>query len=230
LYTHKRNKHNIIPITNKQDIFKAKDECQNKFKYSAFDNNTNINGIAIGLKEKYIEICEAYYSDESSMFYNPRYNLTNDPFISLLDVYINNNLGQISIPNKNNKKLIFIDNILLVYSILLLEVTRDCFFLDRLVKFIFLLRNYLNLVGWEHNKYLHSYGLLNEFTKTGEYCSKNTTEQIPELINNFVAVFVYMEGSFGTNAKEYIDLAENLCYWLYINSFSHYKIFKNEGI
>jgi hypothetical protein len=170
-----------------------------------------------------------YYNNTGSIFFKPG-RKSDDPFVELLDVYINNNLSQISTPNRHNKKLIFIDNILLVYSVLLLEVTRDCFFLDKLVRFIFLLRNFLNLVGWEYNKYLFSYGLLDDYEEKGEYCSKNTTDQIPELINNFVSVFVYLDESFAKDAKEYIDLAENLCYWLYINAFSQYKIFKNEGI
>jgi hypothetical protein len=180
------------------------------------------------IKSKYIDLCEEHYGNPKSAFYNPKYCCRSDPFLKLVNVYLANGLTKVSIPDPENGKLNFIDNVLLVYSVLLLEVTQDAFFLDTLVKFIFQIRNYLNLCGWEHSQYLYNYGILKTLTKIGEYCSNNTTNQIPELINNFTSFFVYLEPKFAQNAKDFIDITENFCYWLYINNFSNYKIFKLE--
>jgi hypothetical protein len=141
------------------------------------------------------------------MFYSPRWECTSDPFVKLLDVYRFAKVTQLVIPDKDNTKLNFIDNILLTYAILLLEVTRESNFLNHVVGFIFLIRSYLNVVGWEHNRYLNSYGLSCDVGGGQFYCSRNICDQVPELINDFVAVFVGLDEGFAKNAKEYVDLA-----------------------
>jgi hypothetical protein len=143
-------------------------------------------------------------------------------------IYKYGNLKKVEVPK--DVRLHFIDNILLIYVILLLQVTRENVYLKLLIKFVFLIRNYINMVGWDHNKYLYGYGLIEDRRNKGQYCCKNTCDQIPELINNFISSFICLDDEFGKHENEMIDLSENLCYWLYINRLSSYKLLKHNEL
>lgn len=197
-----------------------------RFKYGAFEMNQNIKGITADIHDTYNSLCKAYFLDENSVFYKPSFSPSTDSFSVILKGYLDANLCQVKIPKPNDSRN-SIDNILSIYLILFLEVTKDRFFLDLLVKFVFLFRNYLNLSGWDHNKFLHEYGLLDKFEKRGEYCANNNCEQVPELINDFVSTFIELDPSFAGELKDLTDITQNFCYWLYINSFTNFKLFKN---
>ncbi len=191
--------------------------------------NTNIKKISTELITSFTKICREVYYDPKSIFYNPKYNLDNDYFIKILRYYHISDLDKINIPKPDDEKNNKIYNVLAVYLILLIEVTREKFFLELLVKFVFLLREYLNIRGWDHFSYLKEFGLIKNLNIKGEFCVNNTCEEIPELINEFVSVFLEIDPRFSANIKDLTDLTQNFCYWLFINGFSNYKLCKYDN-
>lgn len=135
-------------------------------------------------------------------------------------------MDKVTIPNPREKAKTIIDNILVIYLILLVEVTRDKFYMEVIVKFGFLFREYLNMTGWDYYLYLNEYGLCDNLNIEGEFCAKMNCEEIPELVNDFVLYFLDMEESFSSNRKEIADITQNFCYWLFINGFTNYKLAK----
>jgi hypothetical protein len=228
LYTHKRNKHNIIPITGKPEIFKLGNSLSNlgKFKYNAFEANSNIQGNVKEIIHSFQSVCLQFYFDEKSTFFNPVYQIQNDKFLYFLNMILNSKIQKIEIPKPEDNPCIY--QVLSVYLILLMEVTREKFFTDLLVKFVFLLREYLNIVGWDHKKFLSDFGLMKKFQVNDEFCSVNGCEEIPELVNNFIGVFIEMDPLFSSYSKDLTDISQNFCYWLFINGFTDYKLCKNE--
>jgi hypothetical protein len=229
LYTHKRNKHNIIPITGKPEVFKNNSTSfPGKFKYSAFDSSINVKALSEDLIASFYKLCREQKNNPNSIFYNPDYSLDDDYFIKVLKYYCESGLHKVQIPTQQESGQNSIYHFLAIYLILLLEITKDKFFCELLVKFAFMLREYLNLIGWDHKKKLMNYGIISHFTPTGEYCSKNSCEDLPELMDDFVCVFLEIDELSSANAKDLTDICQNFCFWLYINKFTCYKLAKVE--
>ena len=124
----------------------------------------------------------------------------------------------------------YVDNILVVYLILILEVTREKFYAQLIVKFVFLFREYLNNFGWEYKRYLHEYGLNDNLKIDGEFCQKNNCEEVPELVNDFISIFMEMDADFSdSNVNDMMDICQNFCYWLLINNLTCFKLSKISG-
>ena len=225
LYTHKRNKHNIIPITGKPDIFKTGGlNASAKFKYNIMETKTNVKGSTDIIIRAYKKNCAYFFQEPKSILYKKNFNMKDDQFLCLLEVYNTSGLEKISIPQLHEKDKLFIDNVLTIYLILLVEVTRETAFTQLVVKFIFLFRVYLNLLGWDHFRYLEDYGLLDELHVSGEFCTRSNCEELPELVNDFLAVFLDVDERLNEEKKEMADIIQNLCNWLFINGLTNYKV------
>jgi hypothetical protein len=225
LYTHKRNKHNIIPITGKPEIFKTGgNTVYNKLKYNIMETRTNVKASADIIIKCYKNNCEYFYTDPSSTFFKKNFHPSQDSFLKLLEIYKISGLEKICIPALHEKEKLFVDNILAIYLILLVEITRETIFTQLVVKFIFLFREYLNLVGWDHFKYLEDFGLVNQLMVKGEFCSFCSCEELPEMVNDFVAVFLECDVRLAPEKKDMADIVLNLCNWLFINNLTNYKV------
>ncbi len=225
LYTHKRNKHNIIPITGKPEIFKSGgNSVSNKLKYNIMETRNNVKASADIIIRYYKKYFEYFYMDSNSILFKKNFNPIQDSFLKLLEIYKISGLEKICIPAHNEKEKLFVDNILIIYLILLVEITRETIFTQLVVKFIFLFREYLNLLGWDHFKYLEDFGMMNEFMIKGEFCSTCTCEELPEMVNDFVAVFLECDSRLTSEKKEMADIVLNFCNWLFINNLTNYKV------
>ena len=176
--------------------------------------------------EKYKQLCEITYLNERSIFYKANFDFKNDLFIKTLESYSNQETDQIKVPKPQEIEKQKINNVLVIYLILLVEVTRTNCFMELLTKFVFLFREYLNMMGWEHIKYLNQYGLVQGCNLSGEFCEENTCEEVPELVNDFTTIFIELDYEFSLYAKDIKDITQNFCYWLYINELTNFKLVK----
>lgn len=231
LYTHKRNKHNIIPITKKQEIFKKNEGINPKgkkiryFKYTEFNENSNIYKLCINVMDIMRNVLEDLYLNSKSQLFNKGFIIDNYPLIYHLNSTKNIKSKHISIPSKHENYSI--DKILTIYLLLLIEVSVDSTFINGVIKFVVLLREHINLCGWEHKRYLFDYGMSEPFVPIGDFCDKNNTEEVPELLNDFIEVFIDIdsENHFGIDKSSMADLTENFSNWLFLNELTNFKIF-----
>ncbi len=229
LYTHRRNKHNIIPITGKPEFFKSNSSNNvTKFRYNALETTNDVRGIISNILTIYQDLCEKYFTSPGSIL-EKNYYLEEDKFVSLLKYYQEHGMEKPKIP-KFEEVGDYINNILAVYLILILEVTREKYYAQLIVKFVFLFREYINVFGWEHKKFLHEFGLNDNLVIEGEFCQKNNCEEVPELVNDFIGVFLELDPEFvDSDVKDMSDICQNFCYWLLINGLTCFKLSKIEG-
>lgn len=65
---------------------------------------------------------------------------------------------------------------------------------------------------------------INTINQDKEYCSKNTSEEIPKMLNNIIEEFFQPNFFFGIEISELIDLIAHFSFWLYTNNFSTLKV------
>jgi len=161
-------------------------ESKNKFKYSEFNNNPNLSLLLREIKQKLVDIIGDLFSNKESVLYKAHYKVESHSFILLINQYLHSQVNKIAIPNKNAN----IDFVLITYLILILEITKDRLIFKDLIRFVIIMREYLNICGWEYKAYLHDFGLVNKFYPIGDYTSLNNAEEIPELFNDFFNCFL----------------------------------------
>jgi hypothetical protein len=243
LYTHKRNKHNIIPITGKQDIFKnyTKDVGRTgpntnfavKYKYSAVENiNEGLNYAMNSIKSIYADTIKDLFCKEGSLLFKNGYDQNSHEGYKLLKLYEDGyeatTLNSGDSGNILQKKKI--DDVLVLYLINFFKVTGQISDLNKLVvKFVILFREYLNIVGWDYKKNFIKYNVAVPFSLNGSYTQCNECEDLPDLINDFISVFIQMEPNmFDLNLKEFMDIIKNFYNWLFVNNLTNFKITENE--
>ena len=158
------------------------------------------------------------------MFYKPNYSIDLDPFMKILKEYHLSEIQKLSIPSSEDNESTRIYNLLAIYMILLVEITKEPFFYELLAKFVFLLKEYLNSFGWDFKKKMIDLGISDEIPTIGEFCFENNCEELPEMINEFVTIFIRLDPEFSDDIKNLIDISRNFCFWLYINKFTYYKL------
>lgn len=224
LYTHKRNKHNIIPITGKPDFFRnANLDSQNKFKYNTQISKKDLTENLMKIINCYKSLIEEYYLNTRSTLYKKNYN-NDDIFLNELNEFLKIDLLNITVPKSEQN--LNIDTILIIYAILLIKVKSDFNFICTVTKFIFLFREYLNMIGWDYIKNLQDYGLCERTDFSKLFTIYNNCEEIPELLEDFGEVFLEIDSVFSIEKFKISDIAENFCYWLYINDLTPYKLLK----
>jgi hypothetical protein len=222
LYTHKRNKHNVIPITGKQPIFK-KNKNSYKFKYSALESNNKNIKLRESLEQTYRAKLLDFFADPKCILYSNGFCPDDYPGLHKLKKYS-------FIPQKEIKEILknaTIDDALAIYLSSFVEVTRKDFFKDLVTTYIILLRTYLNTIGWEYKRKFKDAGVNVEFDYTGAFTSLNDCKEITDLINEFISVFMYMDKKFYIEEKCLKDITMNFCNWLYVNDLTNFKLVTN---
>jgi hypothetical protein len=88
-------------------------------------------------------------------------------------------------------------------------------FFGKLLKFVFLFREYLN--SMYKDKVKNEEGL--------EYSECTNAEDAPDISNEFVTEFLDAENlKYGINKEDAIDLTQNFCQWLYDSNFTCSKL------
>jgi hypothetical protein len=223
LYTHKRNKHNIIPITCKQEIF-TKSFGNIKFKYNALESSLKSKEIRELLLSKYQEKLLSFFTDPECLLYRDGFALDVYPGLIKLQKYSQLTQDEAREVLKTAK----IDDVLSIYLVSFAEVVRKDFLVDTAATYCILLRTYLNTVGWDYKRRFIEVGVNVEFEYKGPYTEWNDCREIPDLINEFISVFVKMDERFHIDEKYLFDLTRNFCNWLFVNNLTNFKLVPNE--
>ena len=236
LYTHNRNNHYIIPVTGKPKIFRNKIDSNNKslFKYNQSDFNLNDNkdisqiiNFIINILNK---LTKKYFLNNNSLFFKENYIFNLDTFIIILNNIMKNALNQkndiLNLPSKKSN----IYSVIIIYIIKLIKITFDEEFKTLLVYFGYFFKEYLNMVGWDYKKKMFNIGIcknsLEEFEKNSEkdFCLENTCEDIQDMIEDFVEIYILMVDDLKDKQKEIADICQNFFSWLNINKIISYKL------
>jgi len=161
------------------------------------------------------------------MFFKPNFNFKDYPLFKYFNEY-KNNKKQIIVPKPSENPSI--DNLICIYYIFFVEVSREKLLCLLAIKMIILLREYLNLVGWDNIKLYYDYRIYTtRFICDGDYTNSSYTEEIPDLMNDFMNSFMAVDDiNFNTNLKDFSDIVHNFCNWLFVNDFTNYKVFYEE--
>jgi hypothetical protein len=223
LYTHKRNKHNVIPITGKQTIFK-KSKNSYKFKYNALESSNKNKELRDALLKTYREKLISFFLDPECILYDKDFNP--DANLGLVKLESFTNHSQIKI--KEILKNATIDDALTIYLSSFVEVTRKDFFIDILTTYCILLRTYLNTIGWDYKRKFIETGVNIEFRRYGAFTAFNDCKEVPDLINEFLSVFMTLDEKFFMEEKYILDITTNFCSWLFVNNLTNFKLIPNE--
>ncbi len=235
LYTHNRNKHNVIPITSRPEIFKISFHKQ-KFNYTKKAEaleDFNEYDLLGKIKDEFISLNESVLSDDKSSFYIQDVNLRKtkikeNSFLNLLENYIERKNFNLDIPSSEDLMKANINNVLIKYAIKVLKIITDDFYLKIMIKFIFYLREYLNIAGWELMKRLSYYNIITLKYSNEEFCLVNTCWEIPYLIEDFIYIFIDIN-NLQQFQSELLDISSNFCHWLLINNLTNLKILANKN-
>ena len=105
-----------------------------------------------------------------------------------------------------------IDKVFINYLNKMSEFCNPTYFTE-LIKFVTLFREYLNIV----NKTLDNI----------EYTEIKDAENVPNYCNEFINKFLFPNGKdsdFSFLKDDSIDLIQNICYWMYDNNYTYFKI------
>lgn len=224
LYTHKRNKHNIIPITGKENLFKNENM---KFKYSALEMGTcNFKDMLSKIIDQYGSILRNFYTNTNCILFQQNFNESEHVGIQILKKMQERKVEKILVPHPDTHPCI--DEILIIYLVYFVKITQDQLFIDMVIKFVILLREYINVVGWDYKKKFRDFGIKMRYKCQGPYTLYNGCEEIPDYINNFVSIFMQMDPTFHIESDQLLDLCKNFCNWLFVNNLTSFKICTNE--
>lgn len=88
------------------------------------------------------------------------------------------------------------------------------FYMTRLLKFITLFRECVNIINKEKVR-----------SEGKEYTEITNAEDVPDISNDFITEFLDPDTStFEFSKEEAIDLTQNFCHWLYENNFTCSKL------
>jgi len=229
LYTHKRNKHNIIPITGKEEIFKniMQKTQTTKFKYSALENdNWNFSDLLENIIKSYKRALRRIFLNPNCILFSPKFQEDTHIGIQMLKNIKNSKTTKLLVPDPSTNPCI--DEILIIYLIYFVKVTQDQILIDLVVNYAILLREHINIVGWDYKRRFKDYGIKMTFNYQGPYSMYNTCEEVPDFVNDFISVFIPLDQNFGLCVKDIIDLVKNFCNWLFVNNLTSLKICSNE--
>ena len=123
-----------------------------------------------------------------------------------------------------------LDEIIVDYFVLISKSAEDETFLDTIVLFFVLFREYVNIVGWDFKMSYFNFEICEKNFKNEYYSTCNDAEDVPEFINEFFKIFFQME-IFKDFFSEYLnekffDIVKNFCSWLYINKYTRLRILR----
>ena len=251
LYTHSRNKHNIVHLNNRGKIFKEVGLDGNKIKYNydVITKDSKISDLDIDfliekIKSKILMIKNYNYqtlenieenkfictekSENIDEFFEKDFNSEKHIFIQkLIEKKKKENTNLLPLPESNP----CIDDIFINYFILFSKIVKFQNLFDSVALFILLFREHLNINGWDLNHKYISFGFINQINKFGLYTQLNTCHFIPDLVNDFIEIFVNLDiFNFISISikKDMIEIVNNFCSWILLNKYTNLKLISNE--
>jgi hypothetical protein len=194
-------------------------------KYCDYESFDAYNDSVTYVLDIYRDKLNNFYNDKQCIMYRSTFCLTKHKGILHLQQMTQNRL--INIMNCKRTTSPNIDDILATYMICFLKITKDESLLGIVVTFCILFREYLNTVGWDHKRRFHQFDVDIGYNYKGSFCSLNDSEYIPDLINDFVAVFMNMDPLFKIDEKILVLICDNFCNWLFVNHFTGLKLYPN---
>lgn len=235
LYSHRRNKHNIIPIKCPENIFKKAKILNVKHNYNAIKPGRRIEKkftkklINLTLQNLFF----FYHSEPSSCLYNKKLILEEHPFIKSLKKYqiifsngINSQINGLG-NDRESGDMSSIDDIFMEYFILVSRViNRQESLINDFNRFFILFREYLNLDGWDSLfRYLNHEIEDNNSKEYPEFTQNNYICYIPDFVEKFLTVFMMIPDFLKeNNIDDYRDIASNFCNFLHVNDFTNLKV------
>ena len=224
-YTHRRNRHNIISITKRNELIKIKSFYNSSIKY-------NYNSIAYGkiinfeFTNKLIALTKKtltnIFKSEESIFYLDSSDLENHIFLQYLDKYKILFSNKIFIPP--SQLFLSIDEILMVYFILFSKVTVENKLIELAITFIIYFREYINIYGWGFYEGYIKHGLFERENKQKTFSENSFIQYIPDLAYDFIIIFLKIPNLNSVDNIIHIeDICKNFCNWLFVNDLSNLK-------
>lgn len=215
-YTHKRNRHNIISITNRHDLVTGVSCAEGapvKYDYNSIGFGKTVNfEFSDFLLTTMLSTLDKIYCSENSPFYcSGAFHAPEHIFILYLRKYKLLFAEKIEIPSKHLN--LSIDEILIVYFILFAKVTNEDKLIELAAAFIVYLREYLNIHGFDYYAYFMKFEL---FENLSAYCLVDESNLI--VCNNF-------NHKTNTNSNKKTSSNNNLTYA--INSENSQEANKN---
>ena len=229
LYTHKRNKHNVIPMrpaTNDIKPFLASTDTTRFHKYSDFESFENFHESVRIILDNFKNMMTALYGNETCLLYQKDFKPEEHNLYITLRNLTKERIKEIMTLTRTSQPRI--DEVIVTYIMTFNNVTNDTALISYVIKFFILLREYLNNLGWDYKQMFYENGIDIGHEVTGPYCVVNDCEYIPDLIHNFISVFVGLDPLFWIDEKFLITMCENFCNWLLVNELTNYKIESNE--
>ena len=194
------------------------------------------------IKAVYAEAFDAIYLCKNSMLFREGSALKDHEGFKMLLKYessVKENLSSFRVVEsclpcislrKDNRGGPNIDDVLISYMINFFKVIGQLRDINVLVvKFVILLREYLNVAGWDYKKTFIKYEVSMPIAINGSYTQCNDCEDIPDLINDYVSVFIPLDQNmFNLSMKEFLDIIQNFCNWLFVNNLTNFKISEND--
>jgi hypothetical protein len=206
--------------------FLASTERTKWHKYSDFESFENFRESVMIILDYFTNIMNALYSNETCLLYHKDFRSEEHNLYITLSHLTKEKILEIMTQGRKTQPKI--DEVFVTYIMTFNNVTNDTALVSNVIKFFILLREYLNNVGWGYKKMFWEFGINIGHGVTGSYCVINDCEYIPDLINDFISVFLGLDPWFWIDQKFLITMCENFCNWLLVNGLTNYKVEYNE--
>ena len=206
-------------------ILLISNSSQANIKYSDYETFDNFHETIKKIITNWELIMKGLYLNKECILYNENYNILKNKFGILMRNISKCKVTQIL---KAEKEKPLIDEVLLVYMITFHNITNNIDLLNVIIKFCILLREYLNSFGWDAFKTCEEYGVYTGYDTNQHFTNSMDCEYIPDLLNDFVSVFLELDPLFYIEKKILIRLCENFCNWLFANNLTSFKLYYNE--
>jgi len=166
------------------------------------------------------------YSNPDCILYNDNYSINNNKLYQMFMKITESRIHEIMNLERSFEPVI--DEVLVTYMLTFIKITKNENLLDMIVKFCILLREYLNNFGWSFKRLFNDFNVDVKFDKSGSFCQINDCQYIPDLINDFLSVFIELDNHFEIEKKYLLCITDNFCNWLFVNNFTNFKINHND--
>jgi hypothetical protein len=237
LNTHKRNKHTPLKKQPSNNNITEKKTSRRSSKQELTNNASQYSKDNIEyLAQLYYNRLISYFGDKDCILYKVDSLITTTTAAHGGYRALNNlteSRVKAVLSDKNNCN---IDDVLSMY---ILSVSRcdehsgdnnnnienDYVNLELVISYCIILREYLNLTGWDLYKKYNDYGVvIGRLKFNNEFTGVSNCHNIPDLINDFVSVFVKIDPAFDMDEVNLLRITDNLCNWLFVNGFTNLKV------
>jgi hypothetical protein len=165
------------------------------------------------------------FKNKNCILFNNDFKLENHEGVRILNKMIRKEQRK----NISQEKVGSIDEALILYVLNFAKVTQNVKFIDMVIKFTILLREHINIVGWDYLRKFKDNGIKIKFEYKGPYTTLNDCENVPDFVNDFISVFISLDENFSINLQELMDLTKNFCNWLFVNNLTNFKVSLNKA-